>query len=186
MPFAERAVYEMEIELANAALRGIDLARRYKGWHVDHSTLKKKHALTFRKANAAIKERNQREHTKDKELIPWVLYSFRHTFLTRLGQSGCDAWTLARIAGHSSIAISSRYVHPSHDAVSDAMSRLSGHNIRHSGAEAKTSKPRMLRKWLKQKRKDGAPGEIRTPDLLLRRQSLYPAELRARTTEWDL
>ena len=27
----------------------------------------------------------------------------------------------------------------------------------------------------------GAPGEIRTPDLLLRRQPLYPAELRART-----
>ena len=26
----------------------------------------------------------------------------------------------------------------------------------------------------------GAPGEIRTPDLLLRRQPLYPAELRAR------
>ena len=26
----------------------------------------------------------------------------------------------------------------------------------------------------------GAPGEIRTPDLLLRRQSLYPTELRAR------
>ena len=25
----------------------------------------------------------------------------------------------------------------------------------------------------------GAPGEIRTPDLLLRRQPLYPAELRA-------
>jgi hypothetical protein len=28
--------------------------------------------------------------------------------------------------------------------------------------------------------KHGAPGEIRTPDLLLRRQPLYPAELRAR------
>ena|SRR5581483_528073 len=27
---------------------------------------------------------------------------------------------------------------------------------------------------------DGAPGEIRTPDLMLRRHSLYPAELRAR------
>jgi hypothetical protein len=27
--------------------------------------------------------------------------------------------------------------------------------------------------------KSGAPGEIRTPDLLLRRQSLYPSELRA-------
>src|SRR5438105_7935587 len=29
---------------------------------------------------------------------------------------------------------------------------------------------------------DGAPGEIRTPDLTLRRRSLYPAELRARST----
>ena len=28
---------------------------------------------------------------------------------------------------------------------------------------------------------DGAPGEIRTPDLTLRRRSLYPAELRARS-----
>jgi hypothetical protein len=28
----------------------------------------------------------------------------------------------------------------------------------------------------------GAPGEIRTPDLLLRRQPLYPAELRARAS----
>jgi hypothetical protein len=31
------------------------------------------------------------------------------------------------------------------------------------------------------KEKDGAPGEIRTPDLMLRRHSLYPAELRAHT-----
>ena len=29
--------------------------------------------------------------------------------------------------------------------------------------------------------KNGAPGEIRTPDLMLRRHSLYPAELRARS-----
>jgi hypothetical protein len=28
--------------------------------------------------------------------------------------------------------------------------------------------------------KNGAPGEARTPDPLLRRQTLYPAELRAR------
>ena len=30
------------------------------------------------------------------------------------------------------------------------------------------------------KNRNGAPGEIRTPDLTLRRRSLYPAELRAR------
>ncbi len=58
--------------------------------------------------------------------------SLRHTFLTRLGQSGCDVWTLARIAGHSSIAISARYVHPSEDAILDATTQLGGHNSRYS------------------------------------------------------
>ncbi len=41
-----------------------------------------------------------------QDLCPFVLYSLRHTFLTKLGESGCDAWTLARIAGHSSMAMS--------------------------------------------------------------------------------
>jgi integrase len=86
--------------------------------HVDHSSLKKQHARTFRTVNADAKK-NELAPVK-----PFVLYSFRHTFLTRLGRSGCDAWTLARIAGHSSIAISSRYVHPSEDTVLAAFSRL--------------------------------------------------------------
>ncbi|PYV78615.1 MAG: hypothetical protein DMG93_22090 [Acidobacteria bacterium] len=64
---------------------------------------------------------------------PFVIYSLRHTFFTRLGESGCDAWTLARIAGHSSVAMSARYVHPSEDAVLAALDRLSGHNFGHSG-----------------------------------------------------
>ena len=55
---------------------------------------------------------------------PFVLYALRHTFLTRLGEAGCDAWTLARIAGHSSISMSARYVHPSEDAVMNVFSRL--------------------------------------------------------------
>jgi len=41
-----------------------------------------------------------------------------------LGESGCDAWTLARIAGHCNVSMSSRYVHPSEDAVLSAMARL--------------------------------------------------------------
>jgi hypothetical protein len=60
-----------------------------------------------------------------------VAYTSRHTFLTRLGESGCDVWTRARIAGQSSISISSRYVHPSHDAVLSAISRVGGHNSGH-------------------------------------------------------
>jgi hypothetical protein len=91
--------------------------------HMDHSSLKKQHAKIFR--NAEAQEKNL------PTLTPFVLYSSRHTFLTRLGQPGCDAWTLARVAGHSSIAISSRYVHPSEDSVLNAMASLNGHNSGH-------------------------------------------------------
>ena len=68
---------------------------------------------------------------KDSKVRPFVLYSLRHTFLTRLGESGVDPWTLARVAGHSSIAVSSRYVHPSEEMVLNAIARLGGHKIGH-------------------------------------------------------
>jgi integrase len=57
-------------------------------------------------------------------IASFVLYTLRHTFLTRLGSSGCNVWTLARIAGHSSIQMSSRYVHPSEDSVLDALTAM--------------------------------------------------------------
>ena len=101
--------------------------------HVDHSSLKKQHAKAFRTLNLEANKNNFAPVT------PFVLYSFRHTFLTRLGQSGCDAWTLARIAGHSSIAISGRYVHPSEDTILAAFSRLGGHNSGHSEVQATSS-----------------------------------------------
>jgi hypothetical protein len=50
-----------------------------------------------------------------------------------LAESGCDAFTLARIAGHSSITITQRYCHPQADAIERAFGKLSGgHNIGHS------------------------------------------------------
>jgi len=85
--------------------------------HFEKSTLKKQHKKAQRL----------------RRVRPFVLYSLRHTFLTRLGESGCDAWTLARIAGHSSVAMSARYVHPSEDAVLAALDRLGGHNFGHNG-----------------------------------------------------
>jgi integrase len=88
--------------------------------HIDHSSVKKQH----------------RNALKLSKVRPFVLYSLRHTFLTRLGASGCDVWTLMRIAGHSSITISSRYVHPSEDTVLDAVERLGRHKIGHSEENA--------------------------------------------------
>jgi integrase len=40
-----------------------------------------------------------------------VLHSCRHTFCTRLGTAGVSAFQIMRLAGHSSVAISQRYVH---------------------------------------------------------------------------
>ena len=53
-------------------------------------------------------------------------YCLRHTALTRLAEAGCDAFTLARIAGHSSITITQRYCHPQAEAVEAAFGRLGG------------------------------------------------------------
>jgi len=66
-------------------------------------------------------------------LKPFQPYSLRHTSLTRLAEAGCDAFTLARIAGHSSITITQRYCHPQAEAVERAFARLAGgHNSGHT------------------------------------------------------
>jgi hypothetical protein len=50
-----------------------------------------------------------------------------------LAESGCDAFTLARIAGHSSITITQPYCHPQADAIERAFGNLSGgHKIGHT------------------------------------------------------
>jgi integrase len=106
--------------------------------HVEGSSLRKQHANTFE----AIKE--EAKKVEAKPVRAFVLYSLRHTFLTRLGEACCDAWTLARIAGHTSISMSARYVHPSEDAVFAAISRLGGHKIGHS-EETTLPQPRAQR-----------------------------------------
>jgi integrase len=63
---------------------------------------------------------------KRRPLFPadFVMHSLRHTMLTRLGESGVDAFTIMRIAGHSSIVVSQRYIHPTPEAVERSFGRL--------------------------------------------------------------
>lgn len=58
----------------------------------------------------------------------FVIHSLRHTFLTRLGESGADAFTIMKLAGHSSITMAQRYVHPTPEAMERAMERLDSMN----------------------------------------------------------
>jgi integrase len=121
-----RAVLEPRWEMAEKPEEGWVWPAPTRSGHVEPSRLRKQHAKTFRTLAEEVAKRNE------KPVRAFVLYSLRHTFLAWLGESGCDAWTLARIAGHASITISARYVHPSEDAVLDAMSRLGGRKIGHS------------------------------------------------------
>jgi len=72
--------------------------------HLNGDTTKDQHAIALK-------------NSKVSRFEPYIL---RHTALTRFAESGCDVFTLARIAGHSSITITQRYVHPQADAVERA------------------------------------------------------------------
>jgi integrase len=80
--------------------------------HLNKDTAKDQHNRALARVNAKAKGK--------KELKPFPPYVLRHTALTRLAEAGCDVFTLARIAGHSSITITQRYVHPQADAIERA------------------------------------------------------------------
>ena len=68
------------------------------------------------------------QHSRVRDLLrlpaDFVVHSLRHTMLTRLGESGADAFTIMRVAGHSTVTVSQRYVHPSPETVERAFERL--------------------------------------------------------------
>ena len=47
----------------------------------------------------------------------FVVHSLRHTFGTRMGEAGADAFDIKRLMGHSSVTVSQRYVHPTPESL---------------------------------------------------------------------
>ncbi|MGA2628709.1 MAG: site-specific integrase [Terriglobia bacterium] len=74
----------------------------------------------------ALEEGRKEKPTEVPEIKPFEPYCLRHTALTNLASAGCDAFTLARIAGHSSITITQRYCHPQADAIERAFKKMGG------------------------------------------------------------
>lgn len=72
---------------------------------------------------------------------PLRLYDLRHTALTRLAQSGADVFSIQKIAGHSDIRVTSRYVHPTPEHIKQAFSRLQQYNTRSRNARKKRKGP---------------------------------------------
>lgn len=57
-----------------------------------------------------------------------MIHSLRHTFLTRFGEAGADAFTIKKVAGHSSVTISERYIHPTPEVQERAFERFADRN----------------------------------------------------------
>lgn len=67
-------------------------------------------------------------HERVRELLglpaEFVLHSLRHTFGTRLGETGTEAFAIMKLMGHSSISVSQRYVHPTPETMENAFLAL--------------------------------------------------------------
>lgn len=102
--------------------------RATKSGHVEGSTLKKQH-------EAAIAA---------SEVAPFVIYDFRHTRITRWAKV-LPLPVVQRLAGHTDISTTMRYVHLSDDDVRVAMAReqeeKNGHTFRQTEPEAQSHNP---------------------------------------------
>src|SRR5215472_14983229 len=76
---------------------------------------------SVRKAHdAAIKRAGIQPHFR--------LYDLRHTYATRAAQAGVDVLTLAALLGHTTVQMTSRYVHPSDQHEGEAVKKLEAYN----------------------------------------------------------
>jgi len=148
--------------------------------HIELSSLKKQHAKAISEATRIL-----REKTGDtKRSSAGFEYTLRHTWLTRWAPH-MDPWTLAYLAGHRDMNITQRYVHPQEHTILDAMEEAgvangghnSGHNAKRAevAAQAESRRNQLINGGLR-----GAPGEIRTPDLLVRSQHACRKSLNTR------
>lgn len=68
------------------------------------------------------------QHAQVRKLLAFAddfaLHSLRHTFGTRLGETGADAFTIMNLMGRSSVTVSQKYVHPSSESMKLAVERM--------------------------------------------------------------
>lgn len=87
----------------------------------------------FEAPTAAIRANNlYHQHKKVTKALglpaAFVVHSLRHSFCTRLGEAGAEAFLIQRMAGHYSVTVSERYVHPTPEAMELAVARLDAAN----------------------------------------------------------
>jgi integrase len=119
---------------------------RSKGTHILVSSLDHQHTLARAAAVVLVEEDDRTEKLPPE----FVIHSLRHTFGTRLGESGAEPFTIMKAMGHSSVTVSQKYVHPTPDTMEKAFERLEAMN-------------QILRGDKEAERKLGVPTKSTTP-----------------------
>ena len=89
--------------------------------HLEQGTAKTQHG----RALATLAKAHKEKPDTNPEVKPFEPYCLRHTALTWIAKkTRCDAWTMAKIAGHSSIVMTERYIHPQADAIERVFSQM--------------------------------------------------------------
>jgi integrase len=96
-----------------------------KSGHLEQGSAKNQHLKAIQAVNKAAAEAARKAGVADPDmkLKPFAPYSIRHTALTNLAAQ-CDTFALKTIAGHSSITITQRYVHPQAEAITEAFKKI--------------------------------------------------------------
>jgi integrase len=116
IPASQRLLSILEMRRAASVSDWIFPATTKSG-HIETSTLKKQHATAI----------------EGSEVAPFVFYDLRHTCLTRWAK-GMDPFTLKKLAGHSDLNTTMRYVHLNDDDVRAGMEKArGGHKSGHNG-----------------------------------------------------
>jgi integrase len=110
-------------------------------------------------------------------------HDLRHTFASHFAMGGGDIYALAKILGHKNPKVTiDRYAHLS-PAFVQAQSRIMDGMYKNSDTDGHFMDTVQKNRRVEDSQaveKYGAPERSRTSDLLVRSQTLYPAELRAR------
>jgi len=179
IPMTPRVAAILDMRLSKSAGGEWVFPAATKSGHIEPSSLKKQHLNAIAEATRMLRELAKNENA---DFEGFEFYTLRHTCLTRWAPH-MDPWTLAYLAGHRDMNITKRYIHPQEQTIRAAMDRAhagaSGHTSGHTDEFGFKPANHAARKIVELEGIVGAPGETRTPDLLVRSQPLYPTELRA-------
>jgi integrase len=157
IPASQRVQGILEMRKDQSACDWIFPAPTRSG-HIEASSIKKQHAASI----------------KACKVQPFVLYTLRHTCLTRWAKY-MDPFTLHVLAGHTDMNTTKRYIHPNETDIREAMAKVwGGHSFGHSDIKGD---PKAASDFSVTNSIDedltGATRRDRTGDLLITNQPLY-------------